>query len=137
VSSVRLKFEGLEELKAALRALPEELTAEAANIIEGAWNGAAVDIKSGYPSRTGLAKTVTVTHRRSRFGAVSTIRNTSPRALWFEEGTQVRHTSFGANRGAQKPGHVFYPPIRRARRRGLEALKAMLIRKGLLVSGEP
>lgn len=133
MSSVRLTWSGLEELKAALRQLPEDLAGEAANIIEGAWNGAATDIKAGYPSKSGLARTVTVEHRRSRFGAVSIIRNTSPRALWFEEGTQIRATSFGANRGQQKPMHVFYPPIKRARRKGLEDLKAMLVRKGLLV----
>jgi len=136
MSSVKLTWSGLEELKAALRQLPEELTGEAANIIEGTWNGAALDVKSGYPSRTGLGRTVTVEHRRSRFGAVSIIRNTSPRALWYEVGTQVRHTSFGANRGAQRPGHVFYPPIRRARRKGLAELREMLIRHGLTVTGD-
>jgi hypothetical protein len=136
MSSVKFVWEGFEDLKIALRALPEELTVEAAHIIEGAWNGAAVDIKAGYPSESGLGRTVTVSHRRDRFGAVSTIRNTSPRALWFEEGTQVRHTSFGANRGAQEAKHVFYPPIRKARRKGMEDLKALLVRKGLLVTGD-
>jgi hypothetical protein len=136
LSSVKLTFEGMEEVKALLRQMPEAFAGEAANIIEGNWNGAAADIKAGYPARSGLAKSVTVEHRRSKFGAVSIIRNTSPRALWFEEGTQVRHTSFGANRGAQKPGHVFYPPVRRARRKAMQELKEMLIRAGLTVTGD-
>ena len=137
MSSVKVTWAGFDELETQLRQMPTDLTGEAAHLIEGAWNGAAADIKAGYPSRaSGLRDKVTVEHRHDAFGAKSIIRNTSPRALWFEEGTQVRHTALGANRGAEKPGHVFYPAARRARRKGMQDLKALLERKGLTVTGD-
>lgn len=138
MSSVQFKFEGLDELKAALRNLPEELTAEAGYIIEGAANAAAVDIKGAYPVRTGnLRNGVHVTHfSRGRFSAGAIVKNTAKHAHIFERGTQARHNAIGANRGSMPPGNVFIPRIIRARRRMWQQLKELLTRKGLLVTGE-
>jgi hypothetical protein len=131
-----LKFQGLEELRAALRNLPAELTAEATRIVEGAANGAAADIKRNYPVRTGhLRDHLTVTHYdQGKFSTGAIVKNTSPHAWMFENGTQARHTAIGANRGAMPPGHVFIPRITRARRLMWTQLKELLTRKGLLVT---
>ena len=134
----QLTFTGLEELKAALRALPAELTAEASHIIEGAANAVAYDIKAAYPVYTGnLRDHLTVTHQaRGRFGAAALVQNTAKHAWIFENGTQARHTQFGANRGAMPPGRVFIPRMIKARRAMYERLKDLLVRHGLRVTGE-
>jgi len=138
MASVKLTWAGLEELRAELRRMPEEFAGEAGHIIEGIGNAAVMDIKGGYPRRTGkMRDAVTVEHRQDRFGAVSTVRNADPQALSFEVGTQARHTKIGANRGAMPPGNVFYPRIRKWRRKMYDRLKEMLVRKGLSVSGDP
>jgi hypothetical protein len=132
-----LRFEGLDELRDALRALPTELTGEASHEIIGAANGAAADIKRAYPVGTGnLRDGVDVIHERGPFHAGATVRNTSKHAFIFENGTQTRRTSQGWNRGAMPSGRVFIPRMIRARRRMYEQLKALLVRKGLSVTGD-
>ncbi len=134
-----LAWDGLEELKAQLRSLAGDLAGEAAHIIEGSTNAAALSIKQGYPDRTGdLRDHVDASLERTEFGAVGTVRNTSPLAWIFENGTQARHTAIGANRGAMPPGHVFIPRAAAERRRMYEDLKDMMARHpiGLEVSGD-
>jgi hypothetical protein len=53
----------------------------------------------------------------------------------FENGTMVRHTRIGANRGAMPPGHVFVPTAIRHRAAMYRNLRDMLEREGLLVTG--
>lgn len=133
-----LTFQGLDELRAALRALPDDLTGEAGHIVEGAANGAAVDIKTAYPSRTGnLRDGVTVTQvAAGKYAAGAVVKNTAKHAYIFENGTQARHTAIGANRGSMPAGHVFIPTIIRERRKMYDALKDVLVRHGLIVSGD-
>lgn len=135
--SVRLEWQGLEELRTALRTLPADLTGEASHIVEGSANAAAADIKAAYPVRTGtLRNHVTVTHfEKGRFSAGAIVKNTAKHAHLFEIGTQARHTRLGANRGAMPPGRVFVPAVMRRRRQMYQQLKALLERKGLWVSG--
>ena len=45
MSSNRLVFSGLDELRAALRTLPADLTGEPSNIVEASANGAGVIMK--------------------------------------------------------------------------------------------
>ena len=134
----RLVFDGLDELRAALRRLPEELAGEAQHEVEGAANGAAADIKRAYPVRTGrLRDGVTVTHmHQGKYHAGAIVKNRAPHAALFEYGTQARHTSIGANRGVMPPGNVFVPPIIRARHRMYQRLAEMLKRHGLVVTGD-
>jgi hypothetical protein len=139
VSTNQLKFDGLAELRAALRSLPSDLTVEASHEVQGAANGAAADIKRAYPVRTGrLRDGVVVTHvDQGKYSAGAIVKNTAKHSAIFENGTQARHNSIGANRGAMPPGHVFVPRIIRARRAMYERLKAMLARRGLVVTGTP
>ncbi len=139
MSSNRLVFDGLQELRAALRKLPADLAGEGGHIVEAAGNAAVVEARRGYLQhrRTGkMAGRVGVTHRRNRDGATAIVTNTDPQALTFEVGSQARHTDIGANRGSMPPGNVFYPAMRRHRRWMWEQLKALLVRHGLLVTGD-
>lgn len=136
MSGNRFTWRGLEELKAQLRALPAELVVEGGHIVEGRGNGAAATIKAGYPDRTGdLRDKLEVAYTVSRFGARSIVRNTSKHALEFENGSEVRHTAIGANRGRMPPNHLFTQTIIRARRAMYSDLADLLERKGLRVTG--
>ncbi len=132
----RVVWEGLEELKAQLRQLPAELAAEASGIVMAAAQGAKSDMH--YPRRTGnLADHLTVsTVAAGQFGAAAIVRNTSPHAAIYENGTQARHTALGAYRGSMPPGHVFVPAVMRRRRQMYDQLKALLVAHGLTVSGD-
>lgn len=137
MSNNRLKFEGLDELKASLRRLPFDLRDEASLTVEIAAEDAAEVIRSKYPRRTGnLAEHVEVQIvQGSRAFAGAIIKNTAKHSFIFENGTQARHTDIGANRGSMPPGHVFIPAVIRARRTMYERLRDMLRRKGLKVIG--
>jgi hypothetical protein len=137
MSNNRLVFEGLDELRAALRNLPTHLAAEASRPVMAAANAAAATIKAGYPVRTGkLRDGLTVETIDAPFQAGAIVKNRARHAAIFEYGTQARHTAIGANRGAMPPGHVFVPAIVRNRRRMYEELKGLLERNGLQVTGD-
>lgn len=129
----KVVWNGLDEYRAALAALPEACTGEAEKLVIGAANGAAVAIRSAYPVRTGnLRDNVRVQHipAGGRLRAASIVKNTAKHAVIFEYGTQARHTKLGANRGSMPPGRVFLPRIMQARRRLIVELKDMVKRHG-------
>lgn len=133
MAKTHVVWQGLEELKTLIQQLPDTTTAETAKLAEAAANSAAVDIRGAYPVRTGtLRDRVKVAPLRSRSGRSvgMAVTNTAPHAHLFENGTQTRQTSLGANRGAMPPGHVFVPRIIRARRRLYDQLKDLLRRLG-------
>lgn len=136
--STKFVFDGLSELKKALQTLPDELKAEARGIAETHANRAASAIKGQYPARTGNLKNhVFVTEfDRGRYSTGFVVKNTAKHASIFENGTQVRHNSLGANRGSMPPGHVFVPNIIRERRAMYVDYKAMLVDHGLVVTGD-
>lgn len=138
MSNNRLVFDGLTELKQALKVLPVELRGEASNEALGAANGAALDIRRGYKSTAeSLAQAVVVERDAPGPWAAGAKVITRHKLAWiFENGTQVRHNARGANRGRMyPPQHVFVPPVMRARQRFYQRLADMLRRKGLLVTG--
>lgn len=141
--SNRFTFDGLSELRDALRSLPADLTAEAGNIIESAMNGAEATVRATYAehTRTGdlmnhLSSSLTV----SGFSVVGVVKNTSRLAWIFENGTQARHyiTVNGKRKelGRMPPAHIFIPTMVAKRRQMYERLKDLLVRHGLAVSGE-
>jgi hypothetical protein len=137
VSHNVLRLEGIDELRAALRQLPEELTGEAAQIVEATTNGAIISVRDGYAVHSGnLRDHVSGSVERSGYAVVGVVKNTAKHAWMYENGTQARHTATGANRGSMPPGHTFIPIVARARRRMYEQLKDLLRRNGLIVSGE-
>jgi hypothetical protein len=131
----RVTWDGLAELRAALRAMPASLRSDAGPIVTEAANGARADMK--YPRRTGkLADKLEVTQENGGpFGVTLVVRNRSALAYIFENGTQARHTRLGANRGSMPPGHVFIPAVIRRRRAMYQQLAEMLARHGLIVRG--
>lgn len=138
--SVSLRFDGLEDLREALRRLPEELAAEGANVVETHGNRAHATISSGYPRRVGdLAKGLKVTHTRSRFGARSTVINRAKQAAVFERGSQVRHyyTRNGVKHLTGKmPPNPLFSRTMSTERRAMDADHADLLKRhGLAVSG--
>lgn len=135
--SSRIKYDGLDELKAFLRALPTELVGEAGGIVHQHSEAAAEDIRNAYPEFTGNLKSrVYVTHgSRGQFGAAAVVASKSPHAWLFENGSQTR--SFrGRDRGRMPPGRVFVPRVAKHRRAMYDELKAMMAAHGLRVSGE-
>ncbi len=131
--SVTLRLDGLAELRAALRALPEELTSEANDIVLGHAATAAREIETGYPQGpTGNLKArVSALSQRSRLSANAIVSSRAPHASLFEKGTKVRRTNSGANRGIMpkaSPEQAFIPKAIRARR-AMEADLVELVRR--------
>lgn len=132
-------WDGLNELRDALKAMPEECAGEAGHLLDGAANGAYVDISGAYPSRTGNLRKGMRLNKAMKRGLVvgAEVKNIAPHANIFELGTQARHTSLGANRGSMPPGRVFVPRIIKARRRLTQDLKDMVARTtGAVVTGD-
>jgi hypothetical protein len=143
-----------EELKQALAHMPERLAAEADKIVESHANGAAVAVRRVYGQHrvTGyLQNHVFVTQfLKGKFMAGHHVRNTSPHAWLFDNGTQARHYTgtdkrgrvfINAARGAMWGGpgrgqHVFVNTMSKFRRAMYLELRGLLERAGLLVSGD-
>jgi Bacteriophage HK97-gp10, putative tail-component len=136
--SVEVTWTGLDELREALRKLPEELTAEATDIVDSAAEIAMASIIQAYPHRTGDLRSHVVKEAKAAgpFGVAFVVKNTSRHAWIFENGTQARHTAIGANRGAMPPGRVVIPTAVRCRQTMYRELKDMVTRHGLVVSGD-
>jgi hypothetical protein len=141
MSQNRFVFEGLDELREALRRLPDDLTGEASHIIEAAKNGAEADIKSQYPAGP-LRDHLTSSIERTGFSVVAIIKNTAKTiqgidlASLYEFGSQARHTVIGADRGTMPARPVFVPVMVRKRRQMYENFRDLLTRYGLLVTGD-
>jgi hypothetical protein len=134
--SVQWEFKGLEELKAALRALPAELTGEASHLVDAAGNRAVLDLKRAYPVVTGnLWDGVEVTFTTSGVSTRARVRSRAPHAHLYEYGTEARHTALGLNRGRMKPTHLFGRTMSNVRRELFDQLRALLERHGLRVTG--
>jgi len=137
--SVRLRLDGLAELKAQLRQLPADLASAGADRVQARADRATARITAGYPVHAGeLRDGMTVVHTRSAFGAQSIVRNSSPHAAPFEVGTEARHTRTGWNRGAAPPNHLFTQIVMEERRALFDVdLRAVLTQAGLVVTGTP
>lgn len=137
---------GLEELKEALRTMPEELTAEAVAEVEDAANGAAASLRAIYGTHVvsgRLRDSVFVSHRAAgKYVAAAIVKVTDPIAWLFDNGSQARHwlrgtkQSTGTMWGKTPPTHVFVKTMIAARRTMYERLKDLLERHGLTVSGD-
>jgi len=137
-----LVWDGLAELRAELQKLPEQLTGEAAHLIEAAANSAKVDIAAAYPWRTGNLRKKTTVAVLARKGLIvgAVVKNTSKLATVVENGSQARHylTVNGVKHltGKMPAQHVFVPRIVKARRKLTQDLKDMVARHGAVVTGD-
>lgn len=137
--SASVRFQGLEELKSDLRNLPADLRDDARTIVEEAAEGAKTAIQTAYRARGGtgnLARGVVTKKRKAGEYAVrASVESTAAHAFIFENGTQTRKTTLGANRGAMPPGRVFVPIAMRRRRQMNDDLIDMIKRAGFEVRG--
>jgi hypothetical protein len=155
-SNNRFVFAGLDDLKAALRTLPEDLVAEASGIVVETANGAAAKVRAVYEQHQArhwvkkgtwaaaghLAKSVTVTQPGAgSFGVTMVVKVNDPLAWLFDYGSQARHWAGGKSTGAMwgktPPTHIFAGTMARERRAMYRRLKDLVARHGLTVIGEP
>lgn len=145
--SARVEITGLDDLERLLREAPRSMTREAANIIEGIVNGAAVDIQRKYPRSAKhqykgdkkvrhLQDEMKVITIDDDFSAGAILRNNAPHARIFEFGSSARHTINGAFRGSMPAAHTFFGVVNPAKRRMNLLLTAMVERHGFEVTGE-
>lgn len=132
---VRVQWTGLDEMRAALRALPQTLATEATHIVEAAANSAAREIKARYPRKSGnLSDHLTLTPEAvGPFGVAYRLQNTAKHAWIYESGTELRYTVAGVPRGRMPASHVFLGGVLPAKRRMNADLQALLERHGFLV----
>ena len=148
-------FEGLSKYREQLRKLPMDFRNEATRVVEGAARAAMAEAFQKYPVSQGrtrkgrfipggqLRKGLKIKYEPSQFGARAVVINTAPHAWIFENGTEVRQTGKGANRGftvpggkPSGPGRVFVPTMIQHRRRMNRALIDILVRAGLIVTSD-
>lgn len=136
--SARVVLTGFEELRAALRQLPSELTEEATFIVKAAAEEAARRIVDRYPTVEGNLKDGVKVRDLSvgKFGVGKQVRSTARHAHLYEYGTQVRHTDLGYNRGSMPARPVFVEEVVRKRRQMYERLIQMMQKHGLTVTGD-
>jgi hypothetical protein len=136
--AVKIEMQGLAELRAALRQLPEHLTEEASGIVHKHARTAEQRIVQNYPQGpTGnLRRRVGTEHSKSRMTASSRVRSRAPHSHLFENGTNVRRNAKGANRGRMpeaSDAQKMVPAVIRQRRQMVEELKDMVRREGFKV----
>ena len=150
----KVQWDGLEELKIALRRLPQELQQEATTIVLSHAERAAQEIRDAYPIGTpgrkrkgvpiepgGLVAGVQVfAAEAGPWGTKAVVRNRAKHATIYERGTKARHyfTVDGVKKllGSMPAGNVFVPRMITWRHRMYDELKALLERQGLMVTGD-
>jgi len=101
--SLVLTLDGIGELSQALSDLPAELQAEARVIVHAAAIAAADDLRTAYGSSK-MADHVYVVDNSVPMQEKWTVESRAKEAVWWEFGTQNRHTQAGWNRGSA-PAH--------------------------------
>lgn len=123
----QLVIEGLDELRAELRRMPDHLVMEAAAILTGHGTKAAEQIRDAYPEVTGRLKRGVRADRAetARGGASVRVISAAPHAHLYE---------FGTARGG-RPHPTFVPIIQRTRLDVFRDQVALVRREGFQVSG--
>lgn len=132
---------GLREELAAIESLADDCQGEAMHIVEGAANGAAVDVRTAYGAHVfsgKLQERVLVEDIPN--GKV--VKSGSPLAYIFEFGSEARHyvTKRGITHevGAMPAAHIFVTIMVRTKRRMQRDIISMIWRHGAThVSGGP
>lgn len=148
MASNRFIFDGLEELKAELLAMPTDLAGDATDIVMDTASDAKAQVAAVYAQHR---VTGTLSNRLKMnvlsigpYGAAAEVRSTAPHAWLFDNGSQARHYitvrgkkhSTGKMWGKTPPTHVFARTMAVARRRMYQRLRDMLERRGFLVTGQ-
>lgn len=129
-----VKLEGFEALRHALVTMPQEIRAEAMEIVRDETEGAAVEISQAYARRSGTLAARVKTSYPASGAMVGVALSTAPHSHLYEFGTRQRKTKSGANRGAM-PANAVTPQIaKRRRERMARRLIEMVKRFGFEVS---
>ncbi len=134
----RVVFEGLDQFRADLRRLPEELAIEAGDAVVAAAEQTASRLQSNLPRRSGrlIRGVKTTVERDQKFAARAIVRSTAHHAWWYEHGTGHRRTSKGASRGRMTqagPNQSLIVLAQAARRVMFSKLLAIIERAGFEV----
>lgn len=135
----RVKWDGLDEFRANLRSLPEQLTADAESVVRTYAQQAEAAIRQKYPERgivrrynqseyvtTGkLRDSLKLTYRMSKTKIRHRLTNKAFYAHMYESGTRYA-----------APQHVFWPTMNIYRRRMYEALKQRFPQFNLRARGD-
>ena len=109
-SKLLVKWDGLDEFKRELQVLNAGLLLEAQDILFTSAVDAANAVRAAYPFKKGdLIRGVVVLPSRGTTLAGAVVKNLAPHALWYEEGTEVRETGHGFNRGRMPAKPTFRP----------------------------
>lgn len=140
-----MKWEGLDDLRDALRRLPVDLRDDSGEIVQEAAREAFNTISQEYGEHTGaLRRGLRLRGLQvSTFGSAVDLVNTAPHAWLWDHGSEARHyiTKHGVKHptgkmwGRSSPPHTFGRASGRARRAMVGKLIAMMERHGLIVSG--
>ena len=136
------KIDGLDGLIKQLQTLPQDLKDEATDIVLRTGERAKRAVYAAYPEpdvdargreslRTGLKLEAYWT---GQYGAAVRLRSTAYHALIYENGSAVRRTGRGYNRGRSRAMHVFVPIAIRHRAEMYEELAHMVETYGAEVS---
>jgi hypothetical protein len=140
--SATFTIEGLPELIKQLQQLPQDLKDEATDIVLRTGERAKAAVYAAYPEpdvdargreslRTGLKLE---SYWTGQYGAAVKLRSTAFHAYIYENGSAVRHTRSGANRGRSRAMHVMIPIVIRHRIGMYEELAHMVETYGADVS---
>jgi len=144
VSRTILTWDGLDDLKAALRSLPQDLTDDAVDIVNAAVQSAEQEIAAGYHvGKTGnLRRGLSTTMKPGLFKTVAVLKNTAAHAWLWDHGSQLRHYTtrrakarkdVGAMWGQTAPPFTFIRGVIKWRAIMYDQLAAMLAEHGLTV----
>lgn len=143
--NAKFTFVGLEDLKAELRNLPANLTAEANEIVRDTAESAGDSVRARYSQHvvTGnLMRGVRVKKvAAGKHGVSYRVASTGFLSSIFEKGTEARHyiTVNGKKKlvGKMPAFNIFGPIMARKRRAMWDELWTLLTKHGMKVSGTP
>lgn len=131
--SARIQWDGLDAVAAMLTHAPEEIRAEATEIVRDETTGAATECSQTLAHKTGtLARRVKATFP-SETVIVGIVQSTAPHAHLYEFGTKRRENSHRANRGTMPAADRFVKIAQTRRERMGRRLKELLVRRGFAV----
>ena len=131
----------VEEFRAALLKLPEELKQEGSVIVRAHTEAAYQEIDRVYAqherSGTLQRRLIRTIEDTGTSGTIGTVKSQAPHAALFEFGSKngIRYTRTGASRGEMPAQPTFVPIVARERRAMNLALVDLVKQAGLVVSG--
>lgn len=137
--SVKLTLRGVDELREALRHLPDDLAGEAGAIIRDAATTAHRDVEAEFAAHvvTGNLERRLELHEvaAGRYGAILKVIDRAKHAWLFEHGSAARHWLNGKLTGTMPAAHVFVKAMVHQRAIMWDRLRVLVERHGLKVTG--